>query len=429
MKINFEVKQKDLYAYILGFSSTLYIFMIRGIPIFYYIAILGIFLFGIKRKMPNGLLIGYAACMVVSALLNFFITDYKKTLIFSIIMLAADIVLIIQFGTTMKKSIPWYIHGLKHSCYFQLGWCFLQFGLYRFIGLDINGLIFKDTLHTVETASRFLNGKIVLTGLCWHPSNMVPILLLIFLFSNNFIVWFACLFVVINMQSSTAIIIVLIAVMVKCFMLLFDRYSEGVTEKKVFILVLMMLCIIAVLVVTDAGNSILNDVTRLYNRLSGTKTDVGTDMSTKAHQSYYLLFPEVWNNSNIIQKLFGYGPGLSGIPITAITGQFSSVGAWVVESDIMNSIYGMGIIGTITVYAYIIQLLFNAKKDRAILFCIVIPLLTAGITYNLQYYWVFFMLSVLIICKDNNYSIKALFSNDEKINRKLFCSFRKRVKA
>ena len=281
--------------------------------------------------------------------------------------------------------------------------------------MDINDVVFHKVLHMVENASRHIDEKLVLSGICWHPSNMIPVILLILLFSDNYLVWLACFFVVIKMQSSTALFIVCVALFTRFVMIVFDRYAEKLTARKLMIAIGMVPAAIIVCITSKIGTILFENFNRLINRIIG----VETDLSTMAHRSYYSLFPKVWSQSTILQKLFGYGPGLSGIPITKINGQYSFLGAWVVESDIMNYIYGIGIIGTVFVYMYLLQLLVNAGRDTWVVWCIIIPLLFAGITYNIQYYWVFFLESLLVIYKAKGSSIKNLVINEKK-KKKIF---------
>ncbi len=405
-----KTKPKELYAYILGLTSTLYMVMIRGIPLFYFVALAGLTVFRPKKTRMDMFLLGYSFCMLTSVVLNVFTSSHKGTLIFSLMLYAILFFTIVQFGEATYNSIPTFVKGLRHSCYFQLFWCFLQYGLDKFIHMDINDVVFHRLLHMVENASRHIDGKLVLSGICWHPSNMIPVILLLLLFSNNIFVWIACFFVVIKMQSSTALFIVSIALMTRFIFMVFDRYSERLTARSWVIVMGVIPVVIAMCATTRLGGVLFDNFSRLINRVLG----VETDLSTMAHRSYYTLFPKVWSQSTLLQKLFGYGPGLSGVPITKITGQYQLLGAWVVESDVMNFIYGIGIVGTIFVYLYFLQLLINTGKDRWVLWCLIIPLLFAGITYNIQYYWVFFFESLLVICKAKGYSIKTLIVREKK---------------
>ena len=112
--------------------------------------------------------------------------------------------------------------------------------------------------------------------------------------------------------------------------------------------------------------------------------------------NYYILIPDIIMNNNFINALFGYGLECSGYIYSKMYGQY--VGSvWVIESDIVNTLLNVGIIGFVIYYWIIYRIFFvvkaNKNKNKYRLFIVVI--LLSGITYNIQFNWTFLLILML----------------------------------
>ena len=81
------------------------------------------------------------------------------------------------------------------------------------------------------------------------------------------------------------------------------------------------------------------------------------DSSTSAHLVYYLIYPRIVSESSISQILFGYGYNCSGFIFSVIDNRYN-LGNWSVESEIMDRLYSLGIVGfllyvSVSLYCYI----------------------------------------------------------------------------
>ena len=136
--------------------------------------------------------------------------------------------------------------------------------------------------------------------------------------------------------------------------------------------------------------------TALSGNLKGGEGDVG--VSSLTHLSYYLLIPDMIMNNNVINALFGYGLGCSGFIYSKMYGQYVD-SVWVIESDIVNTVLNIGIVGFLVHYWIISRITFvvkrNKDKGKYRLFTLVI--LLSGITYNIQFNWTFLLLIMLYV--------------------------------
>ncbi len=387
LKINF----RQLYLILLGLSSTLYIVRIKGIPLFYLLAFLGIIFFRKLSKRIDATYGMYVIVILLSLVVNIS-NGYLYTMVLSTVL--SLIICLLYMGLLKQSlaSLDYLILGIKSSCILQIAWCLLQYVLYNFARIDINQAIFSDFLHMIDTASRYVNGRLVLTGFCWHPSNMVPVLILSLVLFNTWYIWLICIFIAVGMNSSTAILAILALGIVKLIRLMIQKeIFNHLTMTKFFAGVFAVLVVVSIFATTNLGTQIVENVARLIGRINGTNIT----MSTVVHRSYYSLLPQVIKNSTVGQVLFGYGPGCSGLAITRINGQYSLLGTWVVESDYMNILYGYGAFGLFFYFAWIISKVTQKGSKQSFFIEFLIPLLIAGITYNVQYYWVVFTILVM----------------------------------
>ena len=385
-----KLSLKIFYFWILGITSTMYILSYRGIPIFYYLAILGVFIIGkCSPKIDRGYLL-YIFAIFFSLVVNVN-NGYVGTMVLSFLLSVIICFLYMSLLTQKLDILESIISGIKLSCIVQIIWCYLQYIMYYILGLDINKIIFEDLFHTVENASRYVNGSLVLTGFCWHPSNMVPVLVLAIVFFNKWYIWLACVVVALNMNSSTIVLALLVLGFIKLIRTMTScNFFCKLTVGKIIGILSIFFLLVLVFSISDLGNQILESIIRLIERIDGTHES----LSTSAHRSYYSLLPQVFVNTPFLKTIFGYGPGCSGLAITHITGQYAYLGAWVVESDYMNVLYSYGIFGFIVYFGWLVQKIFYGGENGIIFVDFLIPLLAAGITYNVQYYWVIFAIIV-----------------------------------
>lgn len=407
-----KIRPKELYAYILGLTSTFYVVMIGNIHLFQLIAIAGLIIFRIKKFHLDRTYLAYFLIMMVSIFVNYN-NGYGKSMISALFVELILLLLYMQFSSFDNKLLRCFIVGLKWSCIVEIIWCIMQYILYYLWKIDINQVIFVDTLGLVSTASRYRYSSgvrsLVVTGLCWHPSNMIPVLVLTLSFFNSWYVWLICIFIGVAMHSSTAVVAIIFVLVVKLYLKL--RYNPNLTKMtkgKLISIGIGLVVVCTAVVSTNIVEVALDRVTTLFMRISGATND----LATIAHTSYYTLLPEVFKNSSFAQILFGYGLACSGFAITMLNGQYSHVGMWSVETDYMNQIYGLGILGAVIFYVWLMKI-FKDRTNRHTIIQIMLPILIAGVTYNILYYWVVFFVMVIMICNRKKIDLESLINGTE----------------
>ena len=398
-----KITLRQLYMFLLGLTSTLYIVRVFGIPLFYFLALIGIFVF---RKFSIKIDRAYGAYIVV--ILISLAVNIDNGYVYTMVLSAAlsSIICLFYMGLLRQnvKIIEYLLAGIKASCALQLIWCLLQYVSYHAFRLDINQVVFSQMFHMIDNASRYVNGNLVLTGFCWHPSNMVPVLVLSIVMFNTWYIWLICIFIAVGMNSSTAILALLTLGIIKILRLLIRKeIFKHLTMTKIVGAGLAIVFVVVAITTTNLGIQIAGGITRLVERINGTNVT----LSTTVHRSYYTLLPLVIRNTSIGKILFGYGPGCSGLAITRINGQYSLLGSWVVESDYMNILYGYGIIGFIIYFFWIIRTIMKKSPQKIFFIEFLMPLLVAGITYNVKYYWVVFTILVMSVHYNKEVQVRA----------------------
>ena len=142
----------------------------------------------------------------------------------------------------------------------------------------------------------------------------------------------------------------------------------------------------------------VDKVVYLLQRIFGLVNDHG---SGDAHRRYYTEYFNVLDNSSIPQILFGYGIGCSGYPFTEMFGQYGNHASWAVESDIMNILLSRGIFGFVLYYGMLIFIAIKGFKISYKYLCTTIILIIGGITYNIQFDWLFLINILMLYCVNN----------------------------
>ena len=85
--------------------------------------------------------------------------------------------------------------------------------------------------------------------------------------------------------------------------------------------------------------------------------------------------------------------------------QYASMKSWAVETDIMNMIYSRGLIGFAAFLGFLAQIIAKGCKRDFRYVTIPICFLAAGITYNVQFSWVFFLEILLLLSLEQDINI------------------------
>ena len=303
----------------------------------------------------------------------------------------------LQLFTSIAKAI-------KCACLIELLWCFMQFILYHTAGIDINKFLFTDVFHFVDVASCFKDGKFLPSGLCWHAAYMAPIVIYSYLFNNNITIKLLAVIDAVLCGNSTALIGISVCVCMDAFFCILRLIrAKKITVKKIFFwsITVAFFVMLYILIRYQIAKYIWDKVWFTILRATGGVADASAD----AHIRYYTSYFQVLDFSSIQQILFGFGFGCSGYPFSAIYGQYAYLKSWVTETDIMNILLSRGVLGFLGYYYFLFYIAFRGYKLDYRYFVIIISTIICGVTYNIQFDWLFLYELFLYIAVKNGKNI------------------------
>ena len=232
-----------------------------------------------------------------------------------------------------------------------------------------------------------------ITGLAWHPCNLIPTLLLSVLLFDKWYVWLVSFFIAVNAKSSTTIMALMLALffMMPRYSGKFNKLIQNITIKKLIIFSVLMFVFIIVFI--RMFPVIYDEVMRLLSRVGS-----ADDVSTKMHKRYYTSLFFIWENSSLYQILFGRGYHNSGSAFAELFHQYLRLDSWSVESDPMDLMYGVGLIGFLFYYLWLFQQVWMGLKKEYKYFVFFITIILCGIAYNCQFEWVIQLELIFAVC-------------------------------
>lgn len=302
------------------------------------------------------------------------------------------------FAGCMEKAqnveIYKFLSGFKMSCVVQLIWCILQFLFSRIFAMDINRIVFCDFLKIVDrgNVSRYGNGILRLSGISAHPASMIPVIIFSWYLLDRWYVKLICIFVATYSANSTMILAVLLCLAEMLMKFILERFKGRRISRKSFVRIFFVLLAALVFSITtgiifDFMEKVIFFVKRIM--------DLDTTYSSYIHARYYYAIMDVWKFTDIPRILFGYGKGCSGYPFSVLYSQYTSLLSWNVESNLMDAVYGTGIIGTIIYYFWFFENMVRGYKVDYRYSCVFGILFICGLFYDNQFAWVLFVEVVL----------------------------------
>ena len=298
-----------------------------------------------------------------------------------------------------KNVIKYYLKGLYFSFIVQCIWEILQYVLFIIGRINLNKVVFTDTLNMTENSYHYKGESLAMPGLAWHESNLVPILIALYWLSKHWYMKLLLMILAVISQSSTAIFLLLICVIIDLFA---SRRIKKITQKSVLIsLVVLSIVCLFIFINANVFSEIYSRTDTLFNRIINPYSDA----SSKAHLNYILFFPRFVNSSSLVKVLFGYGEGCSGYIMTLLTGQYSELSSWAMECDIANIFWNRGLAGFVVFYLWLIMIAKRGKSINYKYMYLIITIVIAGLFYNIQYDWVIVSEIVLCLAVENNIDI------------------------
>lgn len=282
----------------------------------------------------------------------------------------------------------------------QMHWTIVQYILYAVASIDINNSIFVEMLGMVEEASAYKVGNYFMpSGFCWHPSVLVPIVVLSYFMFDSYYLKILTILTAFLCRNSTALICILVCIGVSVAKYIIDILRIRRMKRNVLILCIVMATVgLGVAYATGILDMVIDKIVYLIQRIFGLVNDHG---SGDAHRRYYTEYFNVLEFSSVPQIIFGYGIGCSGYPFTEMFGQYGNHASWAVESDIMNILLSRGILGFVLYYGMLLFIAIKGFKISYKYLCATIILIIGGITYNIQFDWLFLINIFMLYCVNN----------------------------
>ena len=404
--------------YVMIFVSPMLVLQIKGKEFFLWMQILFFIVMFIEYKRiyiaKSGWIIFLFAEPFVAGIFASVSTmpdEYKRTAI-NLAIMSLPLYLTISYFYKMIKDrisvIEIIIKALKLAIITEIIWFFAQLLLYRVIGIDINQVLFVDTLHLVDNAS------FVRSWVSWHSAVLAPLFVLGMLLFDNTIIRGLILLESFLCGNSTTLLGVMLCMILLMIRSMYNGKFE-VSKGKLIQIFILAILIIIVFCTPAIMDKLAEVVIRLGTRLFGAEKDA----STAAHLGYYSDYIKILKNSSLSQIIFGYGYGCSGYTITELYGRYADGGTWAIECDYVNILVSRGIIGFISYYSFLLYIMLKGIKIDIRYFIFIFVILFQGFGYNIQFDYLLLIEIIMFISirEDINFFDTVDKINNQKVKR------------
>jgi len=413
---------ENLFSLVILFSS-LVVLQFHGKTMFIILQILlcgAVFLYSgkvcfFKKSIINVIYINFFFS-IISALLGNMYPSYKKAAVVMVIFLFPTYFIAAYLDQKRNFKIRYvelFVKAFKLMCLIQLFWVVVQFVLYKGLRIDINKLIFVDTLHLLNKASFIRSWVYYPSGLTWHSAILAPMFVMAFVFFKNPLIRLLIIVDATICGNSTSLIGVVLCICILVFIQIRDNKVKSLIKansKIVAALIVVAVGAVVLIAVTDFGEYIVSRIQYLFERFSDSE-----DESTAAHLTYYTDCIETMKECNVLQFLFGYGYGCSGFTITEKYHRFLSYGNWSIECDFVDIMISRGIIGFITYYLFLFEIFRKGIKIDKRYAAVIIPIVIEGLGYNVQWDYLFYIEVFMYIAIRHGVNIFEFSDENDKM--------------
>lgn len=302
--------------------------------------------------------------------------------------------LIILFSADSLNVLrKYFFKGLYYGCIAQLVWAAFQALFWYGIGININEIVFGNILNVgngeVSWTGNILGGVILrLTGFSWEPANFALVALIGLILSETKKMKVLFALAIICAYSKTGLLCLLVLVAIKSVQYCvswIDKKKISVSNNEIVATVILtfvlgILCMVFDEWIIKFINTLAEGINNLYIAIVTEES-----ISGNIHKMYYLYLPDIFNVTDIMQVLFGYGTFSAGYPYALYNIiPYGMDGAWNPESDFVTIVVGNGILGASLYYMIVIKNIFSNNSTQyryistAILVCGITYLFTRG---------------------------------------------------
>lgn len=404
----------NIIIFLMFMFASLDLFQISGKTFFFYIG-LAFIVYSIVNKgklkiLKDPLIIAIFAEFFISGIFAQFSglnSELKKTAIIMPILVMPIFLEAGIFEGLIKRNesiLQVILKGVRLACIIQFIYIPVQYLLYHFAGIDLNKEIFVNALGFVKSASFIRDWVWYPSGITWHSAIVAPLMVIgIVLFDNVYLRMLIILDAFICGSSSA-----IVGVTLTFIMLIFFKLTKGAIKLKKYALYSIMGIIITIAVIflsTDLWSIVFDKFNYIFIRLFGTVKD----SSTSAHILYVYNYPTFLKEGSLIQILFGKGYACSGSVFSSMYG-----GTWSVESEIMDRLYSLGLVGFILYNTFLLKIVVKGNKIDKRYGIIIIAIFVEGFGYNVQWDYILLIELILYICVKHKINIFDYVKFDKK---------------
>ncbi len=387
-----------ILIYIMVFFSSLVVFQYNGRSWFLYLQIIFCMVMALSTKkvilLPYPLINFIFLELILSAfsgLVSNMAESYKKAAVVMALFMVPMYFMVSYCYILIKKNpkvLTVIVKAFKAMCLLQLIWIPLQYIMYHIVGIDINNLIFVETLHIIEKATFIRSWVYFPSGITYHSAVLAPLFVIALFLFKNLPVRLLIIVDSVICGNSTSTVGVFFTVILMFVFGLIDRHKNKPKRIKFKTIIMGILLFIVFIYLFYQLKDIIGDrIQYLWQRLFGEETDE----STLAHFQYFSDYFSILKNSSLFQILFGCGEGCSGYYISLFYNRYTGLGNWSIECDIINILVNRGIIGFLLYYGFLFYIMFKGwKKDRRY-FIVMSAILIEGFGYNVQWDYTLFI--------------------------------------
>lgn len=387
-----------ILIYIMVFFSSLVVFQYNGRSWFLYLQIIFCMVMALSTKkvilLPYPLINFIFLELILSAfsgLVSNMAESYKKAAVVMALFMVPMYFMVSYCYILIKKNpkvLTIIVKAFKAMCLLQLIWIPLQYIMYHIVGIDINNLIFVETLHIIEKATFIRSWVYFPSGITYHSAVLAPLFVIALFLFKNLPVRLLIIVDSVICGNSTSTVGVFFTVILMFVFGLIDRHKNKPKRIKFKTIIMGILLFIVFIYLFYQLKDIIGDrIQYLWQRLFGEETDE----STLAHFQYFSDYFSILKNSSLFQILFGCGEGCSGYYISLFYNRYTGLGNWSIECDIINILVNRGIIGFLLYYGFLFYIMFKGwKKDRRY-FIVMSAILIEGFGYNVQWDYTLFI--------------------------------------
>lgn len=400
MRKKLRIGSYERIFYLLGLFSTMTALSFGGISIFYMLMVVAILKRCIELKIkitfnPSRCkdILWISFFVLLSMVLNVGLYDYsmlegewkteivKSSLVFVFMITGISLL----YGPDERACLKnYFVDGLYASCVCQLIWGLLELVFWNWSGISLNEVVFQDFLHigldvdwTIITEH-----SLRIAGISWEPAYFSLAMVAGYLLSSKKILKYLFILTTIVSVSRTGIIIMACAIVVEQLFFNQSKHSQKYIKQIIYVavgVIFLGCCILIIPTIRTVAESTIISIIKWNTTISG-----------RTHFSYIRFLPDMLRKVQLGHLMFGYGYGGSGLPymLLDVNTYWGRTRTWSVESEWLNIFWGLGILGSIAYYSFILKMIVKStdKNVKILAIC----LLIGGIFYVYSGTWLIF---------------------------------------